>query len=66
MNALLLFLPVSCVFAIAYRFYAVSLANKATKLQNVHVLPDSTALGRVTNHNYVKSDTYVANRHRRK
>jgi carbon starvation protein CstA len=66
MNALLLFLPVSCAFAIAYRFYGVSLSNKATKPQKVHVLPDSTALVRVTGNSYVKCDSYLPTRNRRK
>lgn len=56
MNALTLILAAACIFAIAYRFYGLYLAQKVMNLREDRVTP-----AEVINdgHDYVKTNKYV-------
>ncbi len=56
MNALTLIFAALCVFAIAYRFYGVFLANKVMNLRDDRVTP---AVALADGHDYVKTNKFV-------
>ena len=56
MNALTLIFAAACVFAIAYRFYGVFLANKVMNLRDDRETP---AVVQADGHDYVKTNKYV-------
>lgn len=56
MNALTLIFAALCVFAIAYRFYGIFIANKVMNLRDDRVTP---AVALADGHDYVKTDKFV-------
>ncbi|MBJ6725164.1 carbon starvation CstA family protein [Geomesophilobacter sediminis] len=56
MNALTLIFVALCVFALAYRYYGLFLANKVMGLNDARVTP---AVTMADGHDYVKTDKYV-------
>ena len=56
MNSLTLIFTTACVFAIAYRFYGLFLANKVMDLREGRETP---AVTQADGHDYVKTDKYV-------
>lgn len=56
MNALTMIFAAFCVFAIAYRFYGVFLANKVLNLRDDRETP---AVTQADGHDYVKTNKYV-------
>jgi len=56
MNALTLIFAALCVFAIAYRFYGIFIANKVMNLRDDRVTPAVTL---ADGHDYVKTDKFV-------
>jgi carbon starvation protein len=56
MNALTLIFVAACVFAIAYRFYGIFLANKVLGLRDDRETP---AVTQADGHDYVKTNKYV-------
>ncbi len=56
MNSLTLIFTTACVFAIAYRFYGLFLANKVMNLREERETP---AVTRADGHDYVKTDKYI-------
>lgn len=56
MNSLTLIFAAACVFAIAYRFYGLFLANKVLNLRDERVTPAETY---ADGHDYVKTNKYV-------
>ena len=56
MNSLTLIFTTACVFAIAYRFYGLFLANKVMDLRQERETP---AVSQADGHDYVKTDKYV-------
>src|SRR5512135_1813233 len=56
MNALTLIFVSLCVFALAYRFYGLWIANKVLELKSERVTP---AVKLADGHDYVKTNKYV-------
>jgi len=56
LNSLILIFSTACVFAIAYRFYGLFLANKVMDLRQERETP---AVTQADGHDYVKTDKYV-------
>ena len=56
MNALTLIFAALCVFAIAYRFYGIFIANKVMNLRDDRVTP---AVALADGHDYVKTNKFV-------
>jgi len=56
MNSLTLIIAAACVFAIAYRFYGLFLANKVMNLNSERETP---AVACKDGHDYVKTNKYV-------
>ncbi len=56
MNSLTIIFTTACVFAIAYRFYGLFLANKVMDLREGRETP---AVTQADGHDYVKTDKYV-------
>ena len=56
MNALTLVFVSLCVFAIAYRFYGLFIANKVLELKSERATP---AVSMADGHDYVKTNKYV-------
>jgi carbon starvation protein len=56
MNAVTLVFVSLCVFAIAYRFYGLFIANKVLGLKNERITP---AVAMADGHDYVKTNKYV-------
>src|SRR5574340_923600 len=56
MNALTLIFVAMCVFALAYRFYGLFIANRVLNLRDDRATP---AVTMADGHDYVKTDKYV-------